>query len=62
MIKQVLQSIEGVAAYPVISLILFLVAFLSVVYLTWRLSPAEVERISRLPLDDDGEDTENSFG
>ncbi len=53
MIRQVLQSIEGVAAYPVVSLVLFLVAFLAVLYGVWRLSPAEVERISRLPLEDD---------
>lgn len=53
MIKQVLQSIEGVAAYPVVSLVLFLVAFLSILYAVWRISPAEVKRISRLPLEDD---------
>ena len=52
MVKQVLQSIEGVAAYPIVSLILFLVAFLAILLAAWRMTPAEVERVSRLPLED----------
>ncbi len=52
MIKEVLQSIEGVAAYPVVTLFIFLVAFLAVVYAAMRLTPAEVEAASRMPLDD----------
>jgi len=62
MIKAVLQSIEGVAAYPVVSLILFLVAFLAILLAAWRMSPAEVERVSRLPLDDDREPLESNHG
>ena len=62
MIKAVLQSIEGVAAYPVVSLVLFLFAFLAIILAAWRISPAEVERASRLPLDDDREPWENNHG
>ena len=62
MVKEVLQSIEGVAAYPVVSLILFLVAFVAVLYVVWRMPAAEVERVSRLPLDDDRETGERSHG
>lgn len=62
MIKHVLQSIEGVATFPVVSLLMFLVAFLLVLYLTWRMTPAEVERASRMPLDDDWNNGESNNG
>ena len=62
MVKEILQSIEGVAAYPVVSLILFLTAFLAVLYFVWRMPSAEVERASRLPLDDDCEHRESRHG
>lgn len=52
MLKEVLQSIEGIAVYPVIGLIIFVAAFLVVVVFTWRLRKSEVDYASRLPLDD----------
>lgn len=51
MIKEVLESIDGVAIYPVVALVLFLMAFLGVVWWTWRLNSQDIERMRRLPLD-----------
>jgi hypothetical protein len=62
MIREILQSIEGVAAYPVVSLIVFVIGFLSVLYGVWRMPQAEVERVSRLPLDDAWPNTEDRHG
>lgn len=59
MLKEVMQSIEGIATYPVVSLVLFIIAFLAVLYAVWRLSPAEIEHAGRLPLDDDHITSEN---
>jgi len=52
MFKEVLQSIEGIEIFPVISLILFVGSFLLVIYAAARMSRAEVEYVSRLPLDE----------
>ncbi|MBD3257644.1 hypothetical protein GF377_04370 [candidate division GN15 bacterium] len=51
MFRDVLQSIDGVAAYPVIALILFVAAFVGVLIWVWRLDRTKVDRWSRMPLD-----------
>ena len=52
MIKEILQSIEGVTIYPIVALILFGISFLLAVMAVWRMSPGEVDYCSRLPLND----------
>jgi hypothetical protein len=52
MYKEVLQSISGVEIFPIISLVLFVVAFLGVTLWTIRLNKAQVKQWSSLPLDD----------
>ncbi len=52
MIKHVLQAIEGIELYPMISLVLFLGSFAYVVYSVVRMKPSEVEHASHLPLDE----------
>lgn len=54
MIRDVLQSIEQIEILPIIGMMFFLVAAVLVAVWVWRLSKSEVERISRLPLDDPG--------
>jgi hypothetical protein len=54
MIRDVLQSIEQIEIFPIIGLMFFLAAAALVAVWVWRLSKSEVERISRLPLDDPG--------
>lgn len=52
MISEALSSINDVAIYPIVTLLLFLTAFLGVVVWTLRLRKNEVARASRLPLED----------
>jgi len=47
-----LEKITGVSIYPLISLFIFIVFFLSVVYWMYRIDKTEIERIERLPFDD----------
>jgi hypothetical protein len=41
-----------VLAYPIFALLLFLIVFLIITIRTWRRSPAEFDRLARMPLDD----------
>jgi hypothetical protein len=53
MIRSVLESIDGVATYPVISLVLFVLAFAGVVIWALRLDRGLIETMRRLPLDNE---------
>ena len=52
MLNEVLQSIESVAFYPILGLLIFVLAFVLVIVNTWRMTKSEVEYAGRLPLDD----------
>ena len=52
MIKSVLQSISGVEIYSIISMILFITAFVLVLVWVIRLEKQEIRRYSLLPLED----------
>ncbi len=52
MISEVLSSIQNVEVYPIVTMLLFIAAFVGVVIWTFRLRKHEVARLSRLPLDD----------
>jgi hypothetical protein len=54
MFKDVLRAIEGVAIYPVIALVLFMVVFVALVIWTARLRREYVDEMGNLPLDRDG--------
>jgi cytochrome c oxidase cbb3-type subunit 3 len=47
-----LEKITGVGIYPLISLLIFVVFFLLVVYWMYRIDNVELKRIERLPFDD----------
>jgi len=47
-----LVTIDGVALYPVISLVLFVSFFLLVSVWIFRINKSELEHIEKLPLDD----------
>lgn len=51
-LAEYLSTINGVAIYPVISLILFVVFFLIVTVWIMRMNSKELEHIENLPLDD----------
>lgn len=51
MIKDVLQSILNVEIYPIVSLILFAISFITVSILVLLMDKKELARLSHLPLD-----------
>jgi len=51
MLNEVLQSIKGIAVYPIIGLFIFVAAFVYVIVHTWRMKRSDIEYASRLPLD-----------
>ena len=52
MYKDILLTITGIQVFPVISLILFIVVFTSVVYAVARMDTRRARRLAALPLDD----------
>ena len=52
MIKEILQAIEGVEIFQVVSLFVFIALFVGVIVHALRISPGEIEHASCLPLDD----------
>ena len=57
MLNEVLQTIRGVAIYPVLGLVIFVSAFVVMIVATWRMKKSDVEHASRLPLDDASADS-----
>lgn len=60
MYKQVLNSINNIEIFPVISLILFISFFSLMLYKVFNSGNSWVEHMSALPLDDEPTDKENS--
>ncbi len=55
MIKDYLQTIENVAIYPIISLIVFVLFFAAVLFWIFRLDKKYISRMENLPLENDFE-------
>ncbi|MFN0122181.1 MAG: hypothetical protein ACKV2V_16935 [Blastocatellia bacterium] len=51
MYKNVLQAIEGVALYPVISLLIFFAFFTGLLVWVWRADRAWARRMAEMPLE-----------
>jgi len=45
-----LKAIEGIATYPIISLVIFFLLFLGVTWYVFRMKKEDVDEMSRLPL------------
>jgi len=52
-IKHNLTTIDGVAIYPLISLLIFVIFFVVVLYYVLRMSKAHVAELSNIPNDTD---------
>ena len=52
MIRNVLEGIGGIERYPLFSLVLFVLVFAGMLLWVLSLKKSEVERASRLPLED----------
>ncbi len=51
MIKDVLQSIEGIEIYPIISLLLFFITFVLMLIKVFNLDKKYLQKMGKLPLD-----------
>lgn len=56
MIRNILESIGGVATFPIIALVLFVLVFAGAIVWALALSRRYVEHASRLPLHNDSND------
>jgi cytochrome c oxidase cbb3-type subunit IV len=59
MYTEILRSITGVAIYPVISLVTFVVFFTAMLVWTSRLDARNLTRLSHLPLEESTRDTDS---
>ncbi len=50
-IKQYADSIEGVQIYPIISLLIFVLFFIAVIYFVKRMSTQHANELRAMPLD-----------
>jgi len=55
MFSNYLSSIEGISLYPVISLFIFLFAFVGMIIWIFRVDTAYVKQMESLPLDQEDE-------
>lgn len=51
MIKDVLQSIQGIEIYPIISLLLFFLIYIFAIFKTMRLDKSYRDKMKKLPLE-----------
>lgn len=58
-VSHYLESIEGIAIFPIIGILIFVLFFLVLLYYLFRLDKGYVNEMCNLPLDDDLEVNEN---
>ena len=56
-IKQYAETIKGIDIYPIISLFIFLLFFIAVIYYVRKMDKNKIEKIKSLPLDLNDENT-----
>jgi len=56
-IKHHLDTMEGVAIYPIISLLLFFIVFTTMLIIVLKMPKKSIEEISNLPLENDQKNT-----
>lgn len=57
-IKQYAESIDGINIYPVISLLIFFVFFIALLYYVKKMDKSKVDELSRIPLDSENQQPE----
>ena len=62
MIKELLQSIDGVSVYPLISLIVFMLFFTVIIVWMFRVDKNYIKKMANLPLEKDEENNFNNTG
>jgi len=62
MIRNLLQSIEGVEIYPLISLLVFVIFFVVILVWMFRIDKNYIKEMEQLPLDSNNNRNLNSTG
>lgn len=62
MYKEILQSIEGVSIYPIISLIVFILFFTAIIIWMIRVDKNYIKKMENLPFDNLEENNFNNTG
>lgn len=62
MYKEVLQSIEGIGIYPIISMIVFVIFFAIVIIWYFKADKKYLNKMSNLPLEEDEKLNSNNTG
>jgi hypothetical protein len=57
-ISRLFNDVEGIYWFPIIALVLFVALFIAIAVHTWFIKKDRAEKLSKLPLDDDEEDTD----
>ncbi|MGB5818959.1 MAG: CcoQ/FixQ family Cbb3-type cytochrome c oxidase assembly chaperone [Saonia sp.] len=57
-VKNHMESIEGIATYPMISLLIFFVFFTLLFWWVFTASKEHIKEVSELPLDDNNQNNE----
>ena len=57
-VKNHMESIEGVATYPMISLLIFFIFFAILFWWVFTASKEHIKEVSELPLDDNNQNNE----
>ena len=62
MYKEVLQSIEGIGIFPIISMIVFVIFFAAVIIWYFKADKKYLNKMKNLPLDNDEKINSNNTG
>lgn len=62
MIRDVLQSLEGIELYPVISLIIFIAFFAALIIWMIKVDKKYIKKMKNLPLEKEDETENNNSG
>ena len=57
-IKHNLADIDGVEIYPIISLLLFFIVFITMIVFVFKLPKKSIDEVSQLPLENDNNSKE----
>lgn len=62
MISEVLSAMKGAAFFPIVALVVFIAAFVGIVIWVVRMRKLDVQRYSRLPLEESVDEGDSTHG
>ena len=60
-IRQYAEKMDHISIYPIISLLIFFIFFVVLLVYVFKLDKNSIQEISRLPLNDEAENNQNSI-